>query len=168
MTFPTTQQEAFAWFDTLEPVETGLLQGKWRGTEMPTGHPMDGMLAASGWWGKDISGTKSVHPLLFADLFHHVFSGNPGMLPLRAFMRATRFLVRVLFILVSPFIHTKKPRASLIGVNYRGKATTAMVYDQLPVMDIFAKIDDHMIVGVTELKWVADMGYFFLLSRVEG
>ena len=39
--------------------------GTWRGAELPTGHPMDGLLAASGWWGKRFDDDESVHPLLF-------------------------------------------------------------------------------------------------------
>ena len=39
--------------------------GTWHGAEMPTDHPLDGMLAASGWWGKQFVDAETVHPLLF-------------------------------------------------------------------------------------------------------
>ena len=39
--------------------------GTWRGAELPTAHPLDGLLAASGWWGKQFVDAETVHPLLF-------------------------------------------------------------------------------------------------------
>ena len=39
--------------------------GTWHGLELPTNHPLDGMLAASGWWGKAFLDSETVHPLLF-------------------------------------------------------------------------------------------------------
>ena len=34
--------------------------GTWHGAEMPTGHPLDGLLAASGWWGKQFVDGETV------------------------------------------------------------------------------------------------------------
>ncbi len=39
--------------------------GTWHGAELPTGHPLDGLLTASGWWGKQFVDAETVHPLLF-------------------------------------------------------------------------------------------------------
>ncbi|MFD4433536.1 GXWXG domain-containing protein, partial [Nocardia sp. NPDC058497] len=58
---------ALALFDSLPPVQATELTGRWHGRELATGHPLDGLLAASGWYGKQFDGLDSVHPLLFRD-----------------------------------------------------------------------------------------------------
>src|SRR4051794_32227703 len=64
-TVPTTTAEALAVFDAAPAVDPEFMLGTWRGAELPTGHPLDGVLAASGWWGKQFLGAEKVHPLLF-------------------------------------------------------------------------------------------------------
>jgi len=59
--------EALALFDTLPAVRPEEMLGEWRGEEFPTGHPMDGLLAATGWAGKRFDDADRVHPLLFWD-----------------------------------------------------------------------------------------------------
>jgi hypothetical protein len=60
-TVPTTTDEALAMFDGAEPIEPDFMIGTWRGAELPTGHPLDGLLAASGWWGKQFVDPETVH-----------------------------------------------------------------------------------------------------------
>ncbi|MCH9702917.1 MAG: GXWXG domain-containing protein, partial [Actinomycetia bacterium] len=62
---PTTTASALALFDSLPAVDPEFMIGSWHGAELPTGHPLDGMLAASGWWGKAFVDAETVHPLLF-------------------------------------------------------------------------------------------------------
>ena len=62
---PTTTTDALALFDSRPAVEPESMLGSWHGAELPTGHPLDGMLAASGWWGKHFRDSEYVHPLLF-------------------------------------------------------------------------------------------------------
>ena len=61
---PTTA-DALALFDAAPAVDAAAMIGTWRGAELPTGHPLDGLLAASGWWGKQFVDAETVHPLLF-------------------------------------------------------------------------------------------------------
>jgi hypothetical protein len=163
---PLTQAEAFSFFDALGPVPLGLLAGQWIGRELPAQHPLDGLLSAIRWYGKNIIDEENVHPLLFKKGKDSIFIGNPGMLPLKTFERAPRRLAALLFPLVSPFIRTKETKARLRTIEYRGKITTAMLYDQKPVIDIFARLNDNTILGVTDLKWEHTLGYFFILERV--
>ena len=162
-----TQEEAFQWFDGLEPVSPDELIGIWRGAEIETGHPMDGLLRAMDWFGKDVRSLEEVHPLLLANSNGNTYSGNPGLLPLGAFMSAPRLLVRALFAVVSPFVHTKKGRARLCVREYRGRRTAVMQYDQKPIFDAFARISRQTILGVSDIKWVRGMGYFFTLTKVQ-
>src|SRR3954465_15137629 len=62
---PTTSDDALALFDASPAVEPEFMIGTWRGAELPTGHPLDGLLQASGWWGKQFVAAETVHPLLF-------------------------------------------------------------------------------------------------------
>jgi hypothetical protein len=62
---PTTSDDALALFDASSAVEPGFMIGTWRGAELPTGHRLDGLLEASGWWGKQFVDSETVHPLLF-------------------------------------------------------------------------------------------------------
>ena len=41
--------------------------GRWRGSGLPTGSPLDGLLEAYGWYGKEFLDAETVHPLLFGD-----------------------------------------------------------------------------------------------------
>ena len=62
---PSTTAAALDLFDGLPAAETDFMIGTWHGAELPTEHPMDGLLAASGWWGKQFVDAETVHPLLF-------------------------------------------------------------------------------------------------------
>jgi len=60
-----TTDEACAIFDALPPASIETLIGTWKGFEFPSGHPNDGLLAASGWFGKRFTDADTVDPLLF-------------------------------------------------------------------------------------------------------
>ena len=46
-----TPAQATAIFEALRPIPVEFMFGLWKGSEFPTGHPMDGKLASSGWHG---------------------------------------------------------------------------------------------------------------------
>ncbi|MEL6733484.1 MAG: GXWXG domain-containing protein, partial [Bacteroidota bacterium] len=52
ISLPTHLDEALVFFDSLPPVSLDFMWGEWEGAELPTGHPMDGLLGATGWYGK--------------------------------------------------------------------------------------------------------------------
>jgi hypothetical protein len=56
--------EALALFDALGPVATTDLRGGWAGRGFPTGHPLDGVLAAWHWHGKRFESDDAVDPLV--------------------------------------------------------------------------------------------------------
>ena len=63
----TTTERALQLFDALEPVSLDFMLGVWQGSGLETNHPMDGLLEASNWYGKEFVDTENVHPLLFLD-----------------------------------------------------------------------------------------------------
>lgn len=59
-----TIAEALEFFDSLEPVDLDFMTGRWHGFEITTGHPQDGVLEATRWYGKQFDDPDSVHPLV--------------------------------------------------------------------------------------------------------
>ena len=49
-------------------------------------------------------------------------------------------------------------------IEYRNKVTATMCYDEKPIMDHFAKIDEKRVMGIMDLKGVAEP-YIFILER---
>lgn len=53
-------------------------------------------------------------------------------------------------------------------MDYRGKASASMIYDQKPIIDIFRKIDEDTMLGVMDIKnFPSEKSYFFYLKRVQ-
>ena len=49
--------------------------------------------------------------------------------------------------------------------TYRGKSSATMIYDQLPINDVFRKIDQDAVFGVMDLKGMKSP--FFVILRLE-
>lgn len=157
---------AVALFESLPPVSVEAILGRWRGSEVPTGHPMDGLLAVSGWYGKEFASADRVHPLLFGRP-GRLYAVNPKLMPIGLLNRlGARFPRRLppggtrAFAL----LRTRRPRARLREIAYRGTVSTAMVYDDLPIIDHFRALDDDTLLGAMDLRG-SDRPYFFLLQR---
>ena len=60
---------------------------------------------------------------------------------------------------------TSRPRARLRTVEHRGVHTAAMVYDALPIIDVFRRVDGATVLGLMDLRGLPDP-FFFLLRRV--
>lgn len=159
--------DALALFDDLPAVAPAEIRGTWRGRELRTGHPMDGLLEVTGWYGKRFDDDESVHPLLFSTSSGEVVSVDPrrvpmglaGRIPPAAVARA-RFAVDLL----RPALRTRRPRARLRAVEKRGVVTAAMVYDHLPIIDFFRRVDDDTLLGLMDLR-THPQPYLFVLAR---
>ena len=160
-------EEALARFDSLDPVEPGDMLGRWRGSGLPTGSPLDGLLEAYGWYGKEFLDAERVHPLLFgtpagprpvdpAVVPIGVLRDRPGLAHSRA--------ARTAFRLVRPLVTTSKPRARLRSVEHRGVVTAAMVYDALPIIDVFRRVSADVRLGLMDLRGLP-APFFFVLRR---
>lgn len=161
----TLSADEATWLvDQLEPVSIDFMLGRWRGEELFTGSPTDGFLEATGWAGKEFADTETVFPLVFftdtsrTDTFYvdpfaistpdFVSTYQGGHL---GELRAT--------------IETHAPSARLRLIDYRGVVSAAMVYDQIPTIDIFRKISDDCVLGSMDARGQA-APYYFLLHRV--
>ena len=63
-----------------------------------------------------------------------------------------------------PVATTPRPGARLRTVTWRGVATAALLYDALPVVDVFRGIDDGVLLGVMDLRGL-DAPFFFVLEK---
>ncbi|OGM42207.1 hypothetical protein ABOM_009338 [Aspergillus bombycis] len=55
--------------------------------------------------------------------------------------------------------------ASLREMVFRGVVSTAMIYDDRPVIDHFRYVDDHLVAGVMEGRALGDAGVFYFYLR---
>jgi GXWXG protein/Domain of unknown function (DUF4334) len=167
---PTTTAEALDVFDAAEAVDPEFMIGTWHGAELPTGHPMDGLLEASGWWGKHFADTETVHPLLFLDRTgRRLWPLNPmlalGGLGLTSKLPLPKQLSLATPIAVlRPLLQTHSAKARLRTTRYRGIDSATMVYDQLPINDVFRKLTDDAVIGAMDLRGYR-RPYFFVLRR---
>ncbi|WP_312125123.1 DUF4334 domain-containing protein [Brevundimonas sp.] len=154
---PITPEKAFALFDALAPVDPDFLIGEWAGEPFATGHPMDGALEATGWRGKRFDSVDAVHPLLFDDGKGGTFAVHPGrFMGKPASGKAVERRAE---------LETDQPAARLRSVLHRGQVTAAMVYDDLPIIDMFRRVDARTVLGVMDMR-AMPLPYFFVLRRV--
>jgi hypothetical protein len=169
-TVPTTTGEALALFDAAPAVPADAMIGTWRGSELPTGHPLDGLLAASGWWGKQFVDAETVHPLLFPTADRAALWAVNPVLAFGGVGVATRLpaLKRLdssrAIIAMRPLLRARTAKARLRTTRYRDVDTATMIYDQLPVNDVFRRLGDDAVLGAMDLRGSA-APYFFFLER---
>jgi hypothetical protein len=164
----TTPDAALTFFDGCLPVRVEEMTGRWRGSGLPTGSPLDGLLEAYGWYGKEFVDAETVHPLLFAGRSGRPRPVNPALVPV-AVLRdhpavAHHPLARAAFGAVRPLLVTRKPKARLRAVEHRGVVTAAMVYDALPIVDVFRRVSADTVLGLMDLRGLT-APFFFVLRR---
>ena len=158
---------ALSRFDALPAVTVEEMLGTWRGSEVPTGHPLDGMLAASGWWGKRFNGPEDVDPLVMSGGRRGTWNLNPAFVPMGLLARhpgigrvpGAGSALRAL----RPVLGTRRPAARLRMTEVRGIVTATMCYDALPVHDAFRSVDATTVLGLMDLRGAAP--YVFVLER---
>lgn len=159
-----TPEDAFHAFDRLDTVSIDFMTGRWRGFEIASGHPFDGLLTLFGWYGKQFIDADRVHPLLFYTRDRkRVFAVDPKFIPLGPGLARLKKL-KALAPLGLALLRTRQPAARLCMTEYRGKLTATMVYNDKPIRDSFRKIDDNRLLGVMELITVPQP-FFFALCR---
>lgn len=164
-----TPEVALAYFDSLETVELDFMIGKWKGASYLTGHLMDGLLELLNWDGKEFISPEEVHPLRFKSLTGNLYFVDPIRTAMGLAIKLPRPVIRVVkyVFLGLPFLFsTKQSRARLRLMDYRGKASAAMVYDHLPIIDNFRRIDENTVLGAMDYKAISGQPpFFFLLHR---
>ena len=146
-------EEALRFFDELESVNLEFMIGRWQGYEFPTNHPMDGLLKASAWYGKEFVDAEKVHPLLFSDRNNSIFKVYPSPIAMNFGPRLLALksqVMKPIFTLMNLMLKTEKSQARIPMIEYREKVSAGMIYDNLPINDIFRKIDDNRVLGLMD------------------
>lgn len=158
-------REALDLFDALPASEIPSMFGRWRGSSLPTEHPWDGLLSALGWYGKELLDEENVHPLLFSSR-GGARPLSPRLFPVGLFAGRASLppLPWSLFSFVRPLLGAARPAARLRKIEHRGVLTAAMIYDHLPIIDIFRSIDGETRLGVMDLRGMS-RPFFFVLRR---
>ena len=163
----TTTAEALELFDCLEPVELEFMFGRWQGMGFHTNHPMDGLLEALNWYGKEFVDPDCVHPLLFEDGAHNIFKVDPNPAAFKLGMNAPwvkNEAIKPLFSAMTSMLKTEDSKARIRMMEYRGKVSATMIYDYLPINDVFRKVDANTVLGLMDYKEISQP-FFFVLKR---
>jgi len=165
----TPPEEVLTLFDELEGVNLEFMKGQWKGEGIHTNHPIDGLLEVLGWYGKEFISPEKVHPLLFLDSRNQVIAITPHPILMKLaihwnFPKAK--ILKFLFRFIFPLLKTKRFKARLRMMEYHQKVSATMIYDELPILDTFRKIDQNTVLGIMDFKAVPQP-FFFLLQRVE-
>jgi hypothetical protein len=162
-----TVEDGLAYFDSLAAVRVEEILGAWRGAEVPTGNPLDGLLDALGWHGKTFDGPDGAHPLVFSGP-KGLFEVNPALVPIGLAVRFGRVLrlpvVPRLARAALPLLRTTAPKARLRMVEYRGVVTATTCYDSLPIHDHLRRVDPDTLLGAMDLRGL-DSPFLFTLRR---
>ena len=154
-------------FDRLESVDLEFMMGRWKGYEITTGHPQDGILEATRWYGKEFEDAETVHPLLHQNARGDLFRVRPRptlvYLSLRLPILKSKAL-RPLALLMTSLLRTRQSQARLRMVEYRDMVSATMIYDSLPINDHFRRIDENTVLGLMDFKGIASP-FPFVLER---
>lgn len=162
-----TTEEALQLFDSLEPVNLDFMMGRWQGSGLDTNHPMDGLLEASNWYGKEFVDPETVHPLLFLDNQGKIFKVAPNPSAMNSIGKFPIFkkpFMKPLLMLTNSLLKTEESQARLRMMEYRGIVSATMIYDYLPINDTFRKIDGNTVFGIMDFK-NSSQPFFFVLKR---
>ncbi len=158
-------EEALELCDVLPIVDIDTIISRWRGTEISTHHPMDGLLETFGWYGKEFIDRDHVHPLIFSDNDGKPFTIDPQRLPFSIGQYFPRIKqARQAFLAVRFLLQTRKTKARVRMIEYRGKVSASMIYDNLPIYDTFRLIDQDNLLGIMDFKSMKQP-FFFKLHR---
>ncbi|MEA5537091.1 DUF4334 domain-containing protein [Crocosphaera sp. XPORK-15E] len=165
----TTTETALQLFDLLDPVNLDFMLGRWQGSGLHTDHPMDGLLEASNWYGKEFIDPENVHPLLFLDSQGNIFKVAPNPTAMNWVLKLPILkndFLKPLMMLTNSLLKTQTSQARLRMMEYREKVSATMIYDYLPINDSFRKVDDNTVLGIMDFKSVPQP-FFFVLRRCE-
>ncbi|MEM9483876.1 MAG: DUF4334 domain-containing protein [Cyanobacteria bacterium P01_F01_bin.116] len=166
----TTTEKVLQLFDSLEPVNLDFMVSRWQGSGLHTAHPMDGLLEASNWYGKEFVDPETVHPLLFLTPQGKIIKVAPQPMAMKWGLKMPGLksdFVQPLLGLTTSLLKTEQSQARLRMMEYRGKVSATMIYDYLPINDTFRKVDDNTVLGVMDYK-ESPQPFFFVLRRDSG
>ena len=65
---------------------------------------------------------------------------------------------------MTKLLKTKESKARIRMMEHRGKISATMIYDYMPINDVFRLIDENTVFGLMDLKDMPQP-FFFVLNR---
>ncbi|KAJ5151670.1 hypothetical protein N7492_009965 [Penicillium capsulatum] len=130
-----SSEDVLAAFDKLKPVAPEKFVGSWKGANVNTGHPTEDKLSGMKWAGKDFRSTEDVDPIM-------VYKDDG-----------------------SRVWNESWGHARLRQIKWRGVLSTAMVYDDFPIIDYFRYVNDNLLAGAMDAKTSNAGTYYFYLYK---
>jgi Domain of unknown function (DUF4334)/GXWXG protein len=162
----TTTEAALQLFDELDPVDLEFIIGRWKGSGFHTNHQMDGLLEAFNWYGKEFISADCVHPLLFSD-GKSIFKVDPNPLLMNLGLSLPipkNDALKPFYSAMNKLLKTEESKARIRMMEHRGKVSATMIYDYLPINDVFRKVDENTVLGLMDFKGMPQP-FFFTLNR---
>lgn len=151
-----TKEEAFTFFDRLQPVSPAFMVGQWKGLEVNSNHFTDGNLTKMGWYGKLILSNMKAYPLLFYDKHKtSVFPIHTDYL----FFYVPNIVIRIirkLSVLLKTKVSTTIPQSKIEELYFREKKSAALVYDNEKAIDYYRKLDENHVCGMMVSTYLKD------------
>lgn len=161
-----TTEEALKLFDELDTVDLEFMLGRWQGSDFDTNHSLDGLLETMGWYGKEFVDADNVHPLLFGN-GNEIFKVDPNPVITNLglkFPLPKDSSLKPLYGTMGKLLKTEESKARIRMMEYRHKVSATMIYDYLPIHDVFRKIDNNTVMGLMDWKGIPQP-FFFILNR---
>lgn len=162
---------ALAYYDALPAVTVAQILGNWKGNGIATDNPFDGLLEQFGWHGKRFDSADEAYPLVFDKGSGDTISIDPSRIPISIALEhgelARSSAAAGLFKLGAGLIASSRPHARLRMTEYRGIVSATMIYDALPINDVFRAAGPDTLVGAMDMRGLANP-FFFVLRRESG
>lgn len=162
----TTTESALELFDRLETVDLSFMLGRWRGSGFHTNHQMDGLLESFNWYGKEFISPDCVHPLLFSD-GNSIYKVDPNPVLMSLGFKypvPEEQSLKPVYTAATKLLKTTDSKARIRMMEHRGRVSATMIYDYMPINDVFRLVDENTVLGLMDLKNMPQP-FFFVLNR---
>ena len=155
----------FNCFDALGPVNLDSLHGFWRGELLSNHHKLAYWMKQVQWVGKHFTDIERVDPFLIQRGSARLsLAPTPTGLSLAVNLPPSVLpKLAGLIKLLTPLVATKESQARLRMIGYRGVVSSAMIYDNIPMLDYFRSVNADTLLGVMDARQFKPL--FFLLHR---
>lgn len=164
------QKDMTAWFQSLKPVDPAEMTGLWKGAGIPSGHPLDGVLENLQWFGKRFHPDMRADALLFQWRPGRLVAIDPRFVPIGLAIKLAPLgrtaLARNLFSHLQKILRARGATAMLEVRAFERTLSTAMVYDEQPIVDHFRRVSDDTLAGMMCIH-DDDRRFFFKLVKID-
>lgn len=160
-----TRRDAFHFYDELDTVDISRMKGLWIRKKLPKASWFSESFSEINWYGKEFISSHSGYPLVMEKRNKERYYLNPSALTFLPLRQGFTLLYKPSFLLFSPLLRTKRPKAVLEMTEYRGKVSATLLYERQDIKDIYRKIDDQTLFGITEFGNSGKQASFFLLEK---